>query len=93
MAEIICGLPDKGRPQCPSTFSILLSRVSMDLEGSELDSLPQARIEAVVYAASMLRDRPEEVWAGGNWRVEVADECGALRVTEVVMALERFSRV
>ncbi len=69
-------------------FNLADGQVNLDREGSEVASLQQARVEAVVYAASMLRDRPEEVWAGGNWRVEVADERGVLLFTVVVMALD-----
>ena len=69
-------------------FNLVDGRPSLDREGSQIESLEQARLEAVVYAASMLRDRPEEVWAGGNWRVEVSDHHKRLLFTIVVMALE-----
>ena len=69
-------------------FNLVDGRTSLDREGSQIESLEQARLEAVVYAASMLRDRPEEVWAGGNWRVEVSDDQKRLLFTIVVMALE-----
>ena len=73
-------------------FNLADGHVSLDQEGSEVVSLEQARIEAVIYAASILRDRPDEVWAGGNWRVEVADEQGILLFTVVVMALDAIHR-
>ena len=69
-------------------FNLADGRTSLDREGSQIESLEQARLEAVVYAASMLRDRPEEVWAQGNWRVEVSDDQKRLLFTIVVMALE-----
>ena len=45
-----------------------------DVEGVELASLSEARIEAVKYAAETLRDRPEIIWQGDEFRVEVTDD-------------------
>ena len=45
-----------------------------DVEGIELASISEARIEAVKFAAKTLRDRPELVWLGDEYRVEVTDE-------------------
>ncbi len=73
-------------------FNLADGHVSLDQEGSEVVSLEQARIEAVIYAASLLKDKPEEVWAGGNWRVEVVDERGKLVFTVVVLALDAVSQ-
>lgn len=45
-----------------------------DVEGIELATISDARIEAVKFAAETLRDRPEIVWLGDEYRVEVTDE-------------------
>ena len=45
-----------------------------DVEGVELASLLEASIEAVKYAAETLRDRPEIIWLGDEFRVEVTDD-------------------
>jgi hypothetical protein len=45
-----------------------------DVEGHELGNLSDARIKAVRFAADYLRDRPELVWLGEEFRIEVTDD-------------------
>lgn len=45
-----------------------------DNKGLEISSLSDARIAAVKFASDYLRDRPELVWLGEEFRVEVTDE-------------------
>lgn len=45
-----------------------------DEKGHELANLSGARIAAVKYAAEYLRDRPELVWLGEEFRIEVTDD-------------------
>lgn len=45
-----------------------------DAKGHEISSLSDARIAAVKFAADYLRDRPELLWLGEEFRVEVAGE-------------------
>lgn len=45
-----------------------------DNKGLEIASLSDARIAAVKFASEYLRDRPELVWLGEEFRVEVSDE-------------------
>ena len=49
-----------------------------DTEGTECTDLHAARIEAILYAAGTVRDRPDYVWRGQELRIEVTDEQGAL---------------
>ena len=44
-----------------------------DHEGFELTDLSEARIQAARFAGEYLRDRPEVVWAGEEFRIEVTD--------------------
>ncbi len=44
-----------------------------DNAGLEMSSLSNARIEAVKFAGEYLRDRPEVVWLGEEFRIEVTD--------------------
>ena len=59
-----------------------------DNEGTELPDLATARVEAVRYAAEVVRDRPDEVWSGETFRIEVSDEHGMLLCTVVILGLD-----
>lgn len=59
-----------------------------DTEGTELPDLSAARVEAVQFAAGTIRDRPDFVWDGKAFRVEVADEAGLLLCTLVVLGID-----
>ena len=59
-----------------------------DDEGIEFPSMSEARIEAVRFAASMLRDKPELAWLGEEYRVEVTDETDVLLFTFVAIGVD-----
>lgn len=59
-----------------------------DVEGIELASLSDARIQAVKYAAETLRDRPEIVWIGDEYRVEVTDERSLILFTFIALGID-----
>ena len=59
-----------------------------DEEGTELPDLAAARIEAIRFAAASIKDQPEEVWKGHNFRIEVSDEEGMLLCTVVILGLD-----
>ena len=59
-----------------------------DTEGTELANLDAARVEAVRFAAEMARDRPDLVWNGRDFRVEVTDESGMLLCTVVLLGID-----
>ncbi|MEX6506659.1 hypothetical protein [Jiella sp. M17.18] len=69
-------------------FHITNGERDIDYEGTDLASLKDARQQAVLFGATMLRDRPELVWREGTWRVEVTDCDGCLLFTIVVLAIE-----
>ncbi len=52
-------------------FNIAGAVSQPDNKGLELSSLSDARIHAVKFASDHLRDRPELVWLGDEFRVEV----------------------
>lgn len=60
----------------------------VDHEGTELKDLQDARVQAILYAAGTMKDRPDYVWDGGDLRVEVADESGILLMTVIVMVVD-----
>lgn len=59
-----------------------------DQEGTEFPDLATARVEAIRFAAESIKDNPQEVWAGHNFRVEVSDEAGMLLCTVVILGLD-----
>lgn len=69
-------------------FHDVAGRRQRDTKGMSLPNIKAARIEAIAYAGQVLRDRPDKVWASGQWRVEVADEEGRLLFTLVTVAVD-----
>ena len=62
-----------------------------DPEGTELPNLDAARTAAVIHAAETIRDRPNFVWDGRDFRVEVTDEGGMLLCTVVVLGVDAMA--
>lgn len=58
-----------------------------DTEGTELPDFDAARIEAINYAAAAVRDRPDYVRDGKDFRVELFDESKLLLYTVVVVGI------
>ena len=59
-----------------------------DDEGTVFPDLATARVEAVRYAAEVVRESPHEVWSGETFRIEVSDEQGMLLCTIVILGLD-----
>jgi len=59
-----------------------------DNEGHELANVSVARIEAVKFAGEFLRDRPEVVWLGEEFRVEVTNGQRLLLFTVIVLGID-----
>lgn len=59
-----------------------------DNEGLTIASLSDARIAAVKFAADYLRDRPELVWLGEEFRVEVTDEQRRMLFTFIAVGVD-----
>ena len=60
-----------------------------DDQGTELPDREQARLHAVLFAGSLLRDDPELVWDGREFRVEVRDDAQRPVVDVIVRAEDR----
>jgi hypothetical protein len=69
-------------------FNIAGSDQDSDDEGYELANISDARIEAVRAASEYLRDRPEVVWLGDEFRVEVLDGGGVLQFTFIAVGVD-----
>ena len=59
-----------------------------DNDGVELSSLSEARIHAVRCASDYLRDRPEIVWLGEEFRIEVTNKSRRLLFTFVAVGVD-----
>lgn len=54
-------------------FDIVDGQNFPDLQGSEFPDLAAARIEAVRYAAEVLKEMPERFWHCEAWMMTVSD--------------------
>ena len=57
-------------------FTLSDSTISLDPEGTELESLATAQNEAIIYAAESLKERSSSVLADGSLEVRVTDDDG-----------------
>lgn len=55
-------------------FHVTGAAEEVDDTGTEIGSLSETRIHAVRYASDYLNERPELVWLGEEFRVEVTDK-------------------
>lgn len=55
-------------------FNLADHKFEEDVEGTELASKEAARVEAITFAGSYLRDNPEVLWDGLKFKVQVTDE-------------------
>ena len=69
-------------------FNIAGALSKPDQEGVEIASLSDARIRAVRFANEYLNSRPELVWLGEEFRVEVTDERHRLLFTFVAVGVD-----
>lgn len=59
-----------------------------DVEGIEFETISEARVQAVKFAAETLRDSPELAWIGDEYRVEVTDENQLILFTFVAIGVD-----
>jgi hypothetical protein len=57
-------------------FHIQDGRSLPDREGTDLEDLPAARLEAIRTAGRLLEDDPGEFWDSGEWKMVVTDAQG-----------------
>ena len=60
----------------PRYFFHVIDGQIIDTEGTELAGREEARAEAVVLSAAMLKDAGRKFWNNGQWRLRVADGAG-----------------
>ena len=59
-----------------------------DNEGFEFPNISDARIQAARSAGEYLRDRPEVVWMGEEFRIEVTDKHRAVLFTFIAVGVD-----
>lgn len=69
-------------------FNVAGATHDPDVEGMEIASLGDARIEAARYIGEVIRDRPDLVWAGEEVRVEVTDSERLVLFTIMVVGVD-----
>ena len=69
-------------------FNLAGAAVAPDNKGLEIASLSEARIHAVKFASEYLRDRPELVWMGEEFRVEVTGESRRMLFTFIAVGVD-----
>jgi hypothetical protein len=69
-------------------FNLAGAAYDPDVEGMELPSIVEARLEAARYIGEVIRDRPNLVWAGEEVRVEVTDARQLILFTIIVLGVD-----
>ncbi len=69
-------------------FNIAGSVVDPDDEGIDLSGLSEARIEAVRFAGEYLRERPQVMWLGDEFRVEVTNHEQLILFTFIAIGVD-----
>lgn len=65
-------------------FNLADHKFEPDDEGTELADADVARVQAVIFAGSYLRDNPGLIWDGQRFEVQVVDDGGAKVFTVAV---------
>lgn len=69
-------------------FNVAGSLIQPDETGVDIANMSDARIRAVRFANEHLNERPELVWLGEEFRVEVTDESKRLLFTFVALGVD-----
>jgi hypothetical protein len=80
-------LASEGR-QVKYLFHCVDGHVDEDRIGQELNSIDDARREAVRIVTEVLRDNPDAIWKGGEFRVEVTDKNRLVLFTVMVVGVD-----
>jgi len=59
-----------------------------DDEGTILNDLEAARLEAILLTSALLRENSKDFWNGHEWKLDVADEHGLTLFTLMFIALD-----
>lgn len=60
----------------------------IDREGFDLANDADARVEGIRFAGAMMKDQPDLLWDGRDFRVAVTDENRRLLFTIIMLAVD-----
>lgn len=69
-------------------FNQLQGEVKLGDEGKEFATVNEARVEAVRYAAEVMRDHPTMIWTGQDFRIEVTNAEKLVLFTVVIVGVD-----
>jgi hypothetical protein len=69
-------------------FNVAGAVYDPDVDGIEMPSIDDARIEAARFTGELIRDQPELAWAGEEIRVEVTDANQLLLFTIITLGVD-----
>jgi hypothetical protein len=69
-------------------FNVVEDNHKIDVIGAEYPDAETARMEAVRFAADLLKAEPERVWKGAELRIEAADTWETLLFTIIIVGVD-----
>jgi hypothetical protein len=69
-------------------FNVFENDHKVDVVGADRPDAETARMEAVRFAADMLKAEPERLWKGAELRIEAKDTWDALLFTIVIVGVD-----
>jgi hypothetical protein len=69
-------------------FHTIDGQTILDEVGTVLAGLDEARAQAIVFSAEMLKDLGGKFWNNGRWQIQVEDEAGN-KVCALTFAADR----
>ena len=69
-------------------FNVLENDHKVDVVGADYPDAETARIEAVRFAADLLKAEPERLWKGAELRIEAKDTWDTVLFTLVIVGVD-----
>ena len=69
-------------------FNVVEDGHKVDSRGSDFDDPHIARMEAVRFAADLLKAEPERAWKGAELRIEATDAWGTVLFTLLISGVD-----
>jgi hypothetical protein len=69
-------------------FNVVEDDHKVDVIGAEYPDAETARMEAVRFAADLLRAEPGRVWKGAELRIEASDVWGTVLFTLIIVGVD-----
>lgn len=69
-------------------FNVVENNHKVDVIGADYPDAETARMEAVRFAADLLKAEPERVWKGAELRIEASDTWETLLFTIIIVGVD-----